>query len=182
MRLAHPWPPGPLLPVPGFVVCREVAARIVRMGFNVMTLGTGGWVHGRGFVGDGGGCEGGCWRWGPSLGSALTVLLSGFFFCFCLALPLPFSCNLHSKLPCTVFLHVRPSCAFCPVAFRPVCCIPADAMLHHDPYIFLKSPPLANYTALFQRDGPDGHGGWAGRGGVGVGGQQPTDERRQSGC
>jgi hypothetical protein len=31
-------------------------------------------------------------------------------------------------------------------------------MLHHDPYIFLKSPPLANYTALFQRDGPDKYG------------------------
>lgn len=34
-----------------------------------------------------------------------------------------------------------------------------DSMFHHDPYLFLKSPPLNKYTLLYQKDAPDGNFG-----------------------
>lgn len=34
----------------------------------------------------------------------------------------------------------------------------ADAMLHHDPYIFLKSEPLRRYNLLVQSDGLEDNG------------------------
>jgi hypothetical protein len=37
--------------------------------------------------------------------------------------------------------------------------IDTDAMLHHDPYVFLKAPPLNRFTSLFQQDGSDGSTG-----------------------